>query len=238
MGRPPRRRPRVVRALHELGDFSIGRIGDDGFQGEADGDHRAHMGHRHAPFLAKSPRTGNARLRAMIVVEPRLRQVQLHRGQPRQRPGDQGRRHRHLTIGNLAERAAVLPLHPDRRRPLLRQAGVVDRQDPGAHRNHLAQPSPERTRLPRRMGDEVLQPLIRAGVAEPTMHRLHRFPVAVVQQSPQIPTGVGAVRAATEAGRELIEKRPEPRQQRARPSLRHASEGTESAVFVQVKLTK
>jgi hypothetical protein len=42
----------------------------------------------------------------------------------------------------------------------------------------------------------------------------------------------------TETSRELIEKRPEPRQDGARPSLRHASQGTESAVFVQVKLTK
>lgn len=88
------------------------------------------------------------------------------------------------------------------------------------------------------MRDEVLQALIRAGIAQPAMHRLHRFSAAVVQQALQVPTGVGAVRSATEAGGELIEKRPEPRQQRARPGLRHASEGTESAVFVQVKLTK
>jgi len=46
------------------------------------------------------------------------------------------------------------------------------------------------------------------------------------------------MRSAPKARRELIEKSSESRQQRARPGLGHASEGTESAVFVQVKLTK
>ena len=190
-------------------------------------------------FSRKASDRGNLRPRASVVVlGPHLRQVQLHRRQPRQSAGDQGRRDRDLAIGDLAERPAVLPLHADRRGPLLRQAGVVDGQDAVAHRNQLAEPPPERARLPRRMRDEVLQALIGTGIAQPSVHRLHRLPLAVVEQPLQIPTGVGPVRPATETAGELIEKRPEPRQQRARPGLGHASEGTESAAFVQVKLTK
>ena len=152
--------------------------------------------------------------------------------------GQQCRRHRDLAIGHLAQRAAILALLADRRGTLLRQPRVIDRQDAGPHRHHLAQPAPERARFPRRMGDEVLQALIRARVAQPPVHRLHRFAVAVVQKALEVPTGVGSVRAAPETRGELIEKRPEPRQQHARPSVGHASEGTESAVVVQVKLTK
>jgi hypothetical protein len=88
------------------------------------------------------------------------------------------------------------------------------------------------------MGDEVLKSLIRTGVAQPTVHRLHRLPIAVVQQALKVPAGVGSMSAAAKTVRELIEKRAEPRQHGARPGLRHASESTESAAFVQVKLTK
>jgi hypothetical protein len=88
------------------------------------------------------------------------------------------------------------------------------------------------------MRDEVLQALIRAGIAQPTVHRLHRFPGAVVQQALKVPAGIRAVRVPAKTPGELIEKRPKARQQRARPGLGHASEGTESAAFVQVKLTK
>ena len=84
----------------------------------------------------------------------------------------------------------------------------------------------------------MLQALRGTGIAEPSVHRLHRLPLAVVEQSLQVPAGVGAVPLATETPGELIEKRPQARQQRARPGIRHTSEGTESAVFVQVKLTK
>ena len=55
--------------------------------------------------------------------------------------------------------------------------------------------------LPGRVRDEVLQALIRAGIAQPAVHRLHRLPLAVVEQPLQVPTGVGAVRAATETAR-------------------------------------
>jgi hypothetical protein len=194
-----------IRDRHDVGDaepfeggaklrgFPIGGIGDHGLQREAGREHRPYVGDSEAPLLAKRQRTRYVRLRAMIVVHPHLREVQLHRRQPGHRAGNQRRRHGDLTIGNLAERAAVLPLHADRRGALLRQAGVVDRQDPGPDRNRFAEPSPERTHLPGRMRDEVLQALIRAGIAQPAMHRLHRFPAAVVQQPLQVPTGIGAV---------------------------------------------
>jgi hypothetical protein len=58
------------------------------------------------------------------------------------------------------------------------------------------------------MRDEMLQPLIGRGVApgQPGLHRLHRFPFAVVQEALDVPAGTVALRAATEASREAIEK--------------------------------
>jgi hypothetical protein len=173
-----------------------------------------------------------------LIVHPRLREIQLQRRQPSEPAGDQRRRDRDLAIGNLAHGAAVLTLHADRGRALLRQARVVDRQDAVSYRQPRAQLLPERPYLPRRVRDEMLQPLIRPRIAEPSMHRLHRLALAVVQQTLPVAAGVRPVRATTEAADEVIEKRAESRQQCARPGIGHASEGTESAGKVQVKLTK
>ena len=192
-----------------------------------------------APFLAKAHDARNPRAGALLLVAgPTLGEIQLQRGQPRQSLRDQRSGDRDLAIGDLAQRTAVLPLRADRRGSLLRESRVVDRQHAAPRRNHLAQPPPERANLPGRMGNEVLQALIGPRIAQPTVHRLHRLPVAVAEKPLQVPTGVGPVCSPTEARRELIEKLPEPHQHRARPGVRHASEGTESAVFVQVKLTK
>jgi len=85
-------------------------------------------------------------------------------------------------MANLAERPAVLPLHPGRLRALLREAGVVERQDARADRHDGAQLRPDARGVPRRVRDEVLQRLIVARVAQAAVHRLHRFPLAVVEQ--------------------------------------------------------
>jgi hypothetical protein len=88
------------------------------------------------------------------------------------------------------------------------------------------------------MGDEVLQPLVRAGIAQATVHRLHRLPFAVVQQPLQIATGVLAMGLPTETADEPIQKGPQPFQQRSRRWIGHASEDTEFGRSVQVKITK
>lgn len=131
-----------------------------------------------------------------------------------------------------------MALDPDRGFPLFRQSGVVDCEHTAAHRQDRPQALPERTSLPGGVGDEMLQTLIRPGVAQPPVHRLHRFPLAVVEQPLNVPTGVGSVRSATETAGELIEERAQPFQQRTRRRIGHASEDKKSAGFVQVKVTK
>lgn len=81
----------------------------------------------------------------------------------------------------------------------------------------------------------MLQALIGARVAEPSVHR---FPLAIVQQTLLFTTGVGSVRSATETSGKLIEKGAEPFQQRTRRRIRHASEDKKSGRSVQEKLTK
>jgi hypothetical protein len=88
------------------------------------------------------------------------------------------------------------------------------------------------------MGNEVLQSLVGAGIAEPPMHRLHRFPLAVVEQALHVPTGVRPVCSATETASELIQEGAKPLQQRTRRWIGHASEHKKFRRSVQVKLTK
>jgi hypothetical protein len=88
------------------------------------------------------------------------------------------------------------------------------------------------------MRDEVLQALVGTGVAQPTVHRLHRLPFAVVQQSLDVAAGVLTVRPPTETPDEAIQKGPKPFQQRTRRWIGHASEDKKFGRSVQVKITK
>jgi len=128
----------------------------------------------------------------------------------------------------LANREFALP----------RQAGVVDGEDATAHRQQRAQSLPERTHLPDRMRDEVLQALVGTGIAQPPMHGLHRLSLAVVQQSLDVAARVSTVRSPTETANEAIEKGPKPFRQRTRRWIGHASEDMKFGRFVQVKITK
>ena len=69
-----------------------------------------------------------------------------------------------------------------------------------------AQRRPDVGRLPRRMRDEVLQRLILARLAQPTMHGLHGLPLTVVEQAIEILTGRVPLRLAAEAGAEPIQR--------------------------------
>ena len=55
------------------------------------------------------------------------------------------------------------------------------------------------------MRDEVLQRLILARLAQPTMHGLHGLPLTVVEQAIEILTGRVPLRLAAEAGAEPIQ---------------------------------
>jgi hypothetical protein len=90
-----------------------------------------------------------AAARRVGVVRPRGGQIQVEGQRPRAAVGDQRARHRDLAIADLAERAAVLPLHADGRlRALLGEAGVVDREDARADRDDRAQLRPDALRRP------------------------------------------------------------------------------------------
>jgi hypothetical protein len=55
---------------------------------------------------------GNPRLAAArLVGQPVLREIQLERERPRELLAEQHGRHGDLAIGDLAQRAAILPLH-------------------------------------------------------------------------------------------------------------------------------
>ena len=142
------------------------------------------------PFLAKAHALGNPRLGPPHGIgEPVRRQVQLEAEGPGELGAEQHRGHRHLAIGECPERPAILPLHAARLVSRLGEAGVVDGQNAAPHRDHGAQLGPHPPRLPRRVRDELLEGLIADRVAEPSMHRRHGLPLAVVEEAFEVLTG-------------------------------------------------
>jgi hypothetical protein len=127
-----------------------------------------------------------------------------------------------LAIADLPERATVLPLHAGRLRTLLREARVVDREDALAEGHDGAQLRPDARRLPRRMRNEVLERLIVARIAQTPVHRLHRLPLAVVEQPVDVLRGDLTLRLPAEARAEPIEKQAQSPQQCPCGPRRHA----------------
>ena len=211
-------------------------IDHDAGDREARLEHGPHLRQRHPPLLAKDQGRRNADGGAAGgIVHPHGRQIQVPREGPRAPVGDQRTRAGDLAIPDLSQRAAVLAVHPDRVRPLLGKARVIDRQDPRAHRHGRPQLRPHAGRVPRRMRDEVLEGLIRAGITESAMHRLHRLPFAVVEQAVEIPTDRLALRLATETGAEPVRVAAHAAKQGACGVRGHARDGTESRRAVQAK---
>jgi hypothetical protein len=129
------------------------------------------------------------RARAVGRRQPLLGQIELRAQQPRADAGPQRHGHRHLAIRRLAERAAVLPGDPDRGRALFGETRAVENQHAAALGDRpRAAASTAHVGVPRRMRDEVLKRLIRAGIAQARPHRLHRLAATVVEQAGDIAT--------------------------------------------------
>jgi len=86
---------------------------------------------------------------ALPVARPRLGQIQrlVHQGMSSLR--DVGQKHAHLAVGDLSQRAAILPSHPNRLLALFGEAGLI--QNP--HAVPVAQP---RTDIPLQAVDHRL----------------------------------------------------------------------------------
>lgn len=135
---------------------------------------------------------------ALGIRRPRLRQVEPVRDRQAGLLAGHRQADRHLAIVLLAELTAVLPRHADRMLALLRKPGVIDdpapaggwcsvseggrvrRRDRGLdrpdRRQHLlAHRGEQRPVRPRRLGDEVMQGLVRRAHLQrvhPSRHRL------------------------------------------------------------------
>ena len=74
-----------------------------------------------------------------------------------------------------------------RRRSACRKACAIENQQAFAFGNHRAQATPDGVGVPRRIGDDVLEGLVRSGLDHPRQHRFHRFAGAVAQQPLDVP---------------------------------------------------
>ena len=99
----------------------------------------------------------------------------------------------------------ILARDPDRLGTLLRKAGAVENQHAAPFGHDGAQTPPHVVRIPRRMGDEVLEGLIRDWLGDPCQHRLHRLPVAVAEDPLDVGPKRHQLRAMAKAALELLE---------------------------------
>jgi hypothetical protein len=173
-----------VQRLPQHAVVTVLGVGDDGRQLQPRGATAAQQRQGEAPFLLKARRgwdAGGGPPRR--IGRPRLGYVQQGAERPRSPSGPQRGGHRDLTIRDFAERPTVLPRHADGMRALFRKAGLVEDQDPSALGEHRAQATPHDVRVPRRIGDEVLQGLVGARLGHAGEHGRHRLARAVVQQA-------------------------------------------------------
>jgi len=130
----------------------------------------------------------------LSVVVPALGQEQP----PVQRAagllGDGVDRHPQLAVGRLAQRAAVLALHPHRVLPVLGEAGVIHRPCRRLQRldQLLGQSATDRPPVPRRDRHEVVQRLV-VHLPQPLGHRLHRLAPPLQHQPAQVALPAGTL---------------------------------------------
>src|SRR6266516_6209341 len=105
--------------------------------------------------------------------------------------GDHLHAHADLTVGDLAQRSGVLAGHTWGGDAVLAEAGVIDHVRPRVDRvgrppGHVG---PYLLVVPRRVRDELLQPLVVH--AEPFGHRLYRLTRPVGEQPPHVQLALG-----------------------------------------------
>jgi hypothetical protein len=164
-----------------------------------------HQGERQAPLFVEPHGGRNARALARLGREPLLRQIERGPEHPRAHAGPQGASDRHLAIGDLAQRAAVLARDAHRMRALFGKTGAIQDQHALAFGNGAPKLAPNVGGGPRRIGDEVLERLIRTGVVDSLEHRAHRLAATVAQQAEQIPTKGAALGHVAEGAFERLE---------------------------------
>ena len=103
------------------------------------------------------------------------------------------------------------------------KARAVENQHSFAIRNHRTQSPPQQGRRPRGVGDEMLERLVGAGVADACQHRAHRLAATVAQQAQQIPTKRPALGGMPKAGLEGTEPCAQPIQPRRRIAREHCT---------------
>ena len=186
-------------------DIAEFRIANHRGQLEAGGAHLPQQGEHVAPFLLKANRRWDPRLLAALGGQPRVGQIQGRPQKPRAHAGPQRDGGGDLAIRDLAQRAAVLPRHPDRVRPLFRKARAIENQDPAPFRNDGAQPAPDPLGIPWCVRDEMLKGLVRDRLGHARQHRLHRLPLAVAEDALDVAAQRQQLRAMAKAAFELLQ---------------------------------
>lgn len=111
----------------------VAKLGIAGHRGHANPRGPRLPQQRQPPLLLKANGRRNLHTLPGGVGQPRLGEIQRRVQHPCAHTGRQRGRHRDLTMGDFARRAAVLTRHADRVRPLFGKARLIEDQD--AHRS-------------------------------------------------------------------------------------------------------
>ena len=164
-------------------DIAKFRIADDGGHVEAGRPHTAEQPERMPPFLLKRDGRRDARADARLGRQPLLGEIQHRAQKPGAHPGPERHRCGDLAIGDLAQRATVLPRRAHRMWAMFRKARPVENQHAAALGNDLSQATPEAVGVPGRVRNEVLKGLIGDRLGDAREHGLHRLPLAVAEHA-------------------------------------------------------
>src|SRR5579863_2309462 len=155
--------PPLFQLFPEPGSVAIAGIGQHHSIRQTPASHLIDDFQRQFPLLTKGNLLRNARLGSSLgVADPTLGQIQP----PPQRRisllAHMVNTHRHLAVVGLSQRSRILPLHPDRMRPLLGEPRII--YNPcriwlQLRRHPPSQPLPHRIPIPRALPDELLHGL-------------------------------------------------------------------------------
>ena len=223
------RDPQRIRQLESMQRAAQGRtlakfcIAEHRRDPDPAGAHLSHERERQLPFRLCLHASGDPGAEALRRREPRVGQIERRAQHPRACAGPQRHRHRGLAVGNLAQCAAVWRATPTEEAPCFGKL-VPSRISTPSRSGIVARSCRHTTSAAGRVGNEMLEGLIRPWIADALQHGTHRLASTVAEQPEQIPSKRAALRDMSEADLERLEpvaQAVEPRRRVARQSQQH-----------------
>jgi site-specific DNA recombinase len=196
----------IIQSLAELTHLAVARVGDQDRRAKTPLVQLVHHVQHQLPLGPVPHPLGQVAGRPpRHVVLPGLGQEQPPVQRAAGSLGDGVDRHPQLAIGRLAQRPAVLALHPHRMLAVLGEAGVVHRPRRRLQLVHepLGQPAADRPPVPWADRDEMVQRLV-VHLPEALGHRLDRLAPPLQHQPAQVAGTAGTLVLARQRLKDVV----------------------------------